>query len=193
MDKGKKLNALFWAFLKIGAVTFGGGYAMLALFENEFVQKRGWIQKEEFLDMIAVAESTPGPLAINGATYIGFRIAGVLGAVLATVAVCLPSFWIIFCLSHFLDRFLVLQWVSYAFNGIRIGVIYLIFSAGIKLFRGLPKNFGNYLLAGAVLVGMLAATLFSVSFSSVWVILFGAAVGLTAFFLQRLKKGAPKS
>lgn len=92
----KKLCTLFLTFLKIGAFTFGGGYAMVALLENEFIAKKKWIDKKEFLDMIAIAESTPGPIAINSATYIGYHIAGVPGAATATLGVCIPSFVIIY-------------------------------------------------------------------------------------------------
>ena len=81
--------------LKIGLFTFGGGYAMIALLENEFVSKRAWIDKEEFLDMAAIAESTPGPIAINAATYIGYKKAGFLGAAISTLGMCIPSFVII--------------------------------------------------------------------------------------------------
>ena len=88
-----EIGSLFWTFLKIGAFTFGGGYGMLRLLEEECVEKRDWLTGEEFLNMVAMAESTPGPVAINGATYIGYKRAGVLGAAVATLAVCLPSSW----------------------------------------------------------------------------------------------------
>ena len=88
------LRTLFLVFLKIGAFTFGGGYAMIALLENEFVEKRNWLEQKEFLDMVAIAESTPGPVAVNSATYIGYKMAGTAGAAVATLGVCLPSFGI---------------------------------------------------------------------------------------------------
>ena len=103
--KSRRLS-LFLTFLKIGAFTFGGGYAMIALLEHELIEKKGWIGHDEFLDMAAIAESTPGPVAVNAATYVGFHVAGVSGAALATLAVCLPSFLIIFAISQFFDRFL---------------------------------------------------------------------------------------
>lgn len=105
----KKLCTLFLTFLKIGAFTFGGGYAMVALLENEFIAKKKWIDKKEFLDMIAIAESTPGPIAINSATYIGYHIAGVPGAATATLGVCIPSFVIIYLISLFFDQFFELE------------------------------------------------------------------------------------
>lgn len=102
----KKYFDLILSFLKIGAFTFGGGYAMISLLENEFVSEKKWIEKDEFLDVVAIAESTPGPIAINAATYIGYKTAGILGAVAATVSVCIPSLVIIYLISLFLDAFL---------------------------------------------------------------------------------------
>lgn len=135
--KSRRLS-LFLTFLKIGAFTFGGGYAMIALLEHELIEKKGWIGHDEFLDMAAIAESTPGPVAVNAATYVGFHVAGVSGAALATLAVCLPSFLIIFAISQFFDRFLALTTVGYAFRGIQVCVVYLIASAGWKMVRKLP-------------------------------------------------------
>lgn len=136
----KKLCTLFLTFLKIGAFTFGGGYAMVALLENEFIAKKKWIDKKEFLDMIAIAESTPGPIAINSATYIGYHIAGVPGAATATLGVCIPSFVIIYLISLFFDQFLSLKFVSCAFRGIQVCVVYLIFSAGVRMLKSLEKT-----------------------------------------------------
>lgn len=104
-NKGKTLLTIFLTFLKIGAFTFGGGYAMIAILEDEFVSKKKWLKQESFLDMVAIAESTPGPVAINSATYIGYKCAGVWGAILATIAVCIPSFIIIYIISLFLTSF----------------------------------------------------------------------------------------
>ena len=137
--KSRRLS-LFLTFLKIGAFTFGGGYAMIALLEHELIEKKGWIGHDEFLDMAAIAESTPGPVAVNAATYVGFHVAGVSGAALATLAVCLPSFLIIFAISQFFDRFLALTTVGYAFRGIQVCVVYLIASAGWKMVRKLPHR-----------------------------------------------------
>ena len=108
-----KTGELFGTFFKIGAFTFGGGYAMVALLEHEFVEKKRWLTREEFLDMVAIAESTPGPVAVNSATYIGYKLAGVAGAAASTLAVCLPSFAVIYLISLFFDRFLQLT-VVYA-------------------------------------------------------------------------------
>ena len=104
-----KTKELFWTFFKIGAFTFGGGYAMVALLQNEFVEEKKWVTKEEFLDMVAIAESTPGPVAVNSVTYIGYKIEGAAGAAASTVAVCLPSFAVIYLISLFFDQFLRLS------------------------------------------------------------------------------------
>ena len=189
----KPLWTLFFSMLKIGLFTFGGGYAMLALFENEFVAKKKWIAKDEFLDMVAIAESTPGPLAINGATYIGYKVAGVFGSLAATAAVCIPSFVIISIISLFFDRFLALPYVAYAFQAIRVCVVWLILSAGLKLLRVLKKNVLNVILLVAVLGSMLVCSLLAVDFSSILAILLCGAVGLSVYLLSRLRgKGGAK-
>ena len=139
----KKYFSLFLTMLKIGLFTFGGGYAMIALLENEFVSKRKWIEKDEFLDMVAIAESTPGPIAINAATYLGYKMLGVFGSLTATVAVCIPSFFIIYAISLFFDAFLSFTLVSYAFRGIQVCVIWLILSAGLKMLKQMKKTVLN--------------------------------------------------
>ena len=187
-DKRQLLN-LFLTFLKIGAFTFGGGYAMLALLEDEFVERKKWIEKQDFLDMIAIAESTPGPVAINSATYIGYKVWGFLGSLLSTLAVVLPSLTIIFIISLFFDRFLAIKWVEYAFRGIQACVIYLILSAGIKTFSSLKKSAFNYIIVFAVIAAMIALTVFSVNFSSIYIILICGIIGLAAYFLKKIKKG----
>lgn len=185
----KLICSLFITFLKIGAFTFGGGYAMIALLENEFVEKKKWIKKSEFLDMVAVAESTPGPVAINSATYIGYKIAGFAGAAMSTLAVCIPSFFIIYGISLFFDQFLSLRWVSCAFRGIQVCVIYLISSAGLKMLKSIKRNAFNTVILMSVIAAMLACTVFAVSFSSVYYILICGTAGLAIFFLKKLRKG----
>ena len=180
---------LLYVYLKIGIFGFGGGYAMIALLENEFVERRNWIKKDEFLNMVAIAESTPGPVAINSATYIGYKIAGVVGAAAATVAVCIPSFTVIFCISLFFDQFLSLTWVSRAFRGIQVCVIYLISSAGFKMLKSIERNAFNTVILLSVIAAMLACTVFAVSFSSVYYILICGTAGLAIFFLKKLRKG----
>lgn len=181
-----KLTQLFFTFLKIGAFTFGGGYAMIALLEHEFIEKKKWIDKDEFLNMVAVAESTPGPVAINSATYLGYRVGGVTGAALSTLAVSIPSFVIIYIISLFFDRFLSLTYVAYAFKGIQVCVVYLIASAGVKMLRGLEKNVLNYTVMAVVLVVMTAFSITAVSFSSIFYILISGAVGWLVYMIGRL-------
>jgi chromate transporter len=178
--------------LKIGLFTFGGGYAMIALLENEFIEKKKWIEKDEFLNMVAIAESTPGPIAINAATYIGYQTAGLWGALAATVAVCIPSFIIIFLISLFFDTFLSLTYVAYAFRGIQICVIYLILSAGIRMLKGLEKNVFNFGILLSVMLVMTVFSIFAVEFSTVFYILICGTVGVFFYLISKLRKGEKK-
>ena len=187
-NRAGKLIGIFLVMLKIGLFTFGGGYAMIALLENEFVTKKKWIGKDEFLDMIAIAESTPGPAAVNSATYLGYRVGGFPGAFLGTLAVCIPSFIIIYVISLFFDAFLSIKYVGYAFRGVQACVVYLIASAGLKLFREMKKDVLSMVLCGASLVCMVAFSLFAVSFSSVFYILIAGAVGVFVYLVGRLRK-----
>ena len=182
----KKYWNLFFTMLKIGLFTFGGGYAMIALLENEFVSQKKWLEKEEFLDMVAIAESTPGPIAINAATYIGYKTAGVLGSLMATLGVCIPSFVIIYMISLFFDAFLSLTYVAYAFKGIQICVIYLILSAGIKMLKGLEKKAFNFAILGLVVSCMILFSVFAVSFSTIFYILICGALGVFLYLLRKL-------
>lgn len=178
-------KTLFFTFLKIGAFTFGGGYAMIALLEREFIEKRKWISRDEFLDMIAVAESTPGPMAINSATFLGYRFAGFAGAAASTAAVCLPSFVIIYAISLFFDRFLSLSFVASAFRGIQVCVVYLILSAGLKMLHSMRKSLFSILILCAVLAVMIFSSVTAAGFSSFFLILFSGMAGLAAFWLRR--------
>lgn len=157
---------------------------MAALLEHEFVEKKKWISKEEFMDMVAIAESTPGPVAINSATFIGYKTEGVLGALLATVAVSIPSFVIIYLISLVFDCFLSLSYVAYAFKGIQVGVVYLIFSAGIKMAKGLKKDIFSRLILAAVFLLMTFFTLTSVSFSSVFYILICGFLAVVLYLIR---------
>lgn len=175
--------------IKIGLFTFGGGYAMIALLENEFVGKRQWIDNNEFSDMVAIAESTPGPIAINSATFIGYKQGGILGAVVSTVGVCIPSFAIVYLISLFFNAFLEIQWVAAAFKGIQAGVIFLILSAGIRMLAKLPKTFFNFLIMLATFICMIMFSIFAVDFSSIFYILISAVIGLTVFLIKKIKTG----
>ena len=187
MKNRSLLLSLFLTMMKIGLFTFGGGYAMLALLEDEFVSKRKWLDKDEFLRMTAIAESTPGPIAINAATYIGYKQARVLGALVATVGVCIPSFVIIYAISLFFDAFLSLTLVAYAFRGIRVCVIYLILSAGLKLLKGLKKNFFNVSVLILTVGCMIVFSLLAIRFSTVFYILISGCLGLVVYLVSCLK------
>ena len=174
--------------LKIGMFTFGGGYAMIALLENEFVSKKEWIEKDEFLDMVAIAESTPGPIAINAATYIGYKMLGFLGSLTATVAVCIPSFVIIYAISLFFDAFLSFTLVAYAFRGIQVCVIWLILLAGLKMLKQMRRTVFNILVLSTVILCMVAFSVFSVSFSTIFYILISGGIGLFMYLIGLLRK-----
>lgn len=185
----KSLETLFFTFFKIGLFTFGGGYAMIALLEEEFIQRRKWLDKDEFLDMTAIAESTPGPVAINSATYLGYKLAKIPGAATATVAVCLPSFLIIYAISLFFEQFTQLTVIANAFKGIQVCVIYLIFSAGVRMLKALDKSpFATGVLAAVMLV-MVGLSLAGVSVSSILLILLSGAAGVAVWLIGRRKEG----
>ena len=187
--RSKTLPTLFFTMLKIGLFTFGGGYAMIALLENEFVTKRGWLEQEEFLDVAAIAESTPGPIAINSATYIGYKQAGILGSVVATLGMTLPSFCIIYAISLFFDAFLSLTVVACAFRGIQIAVLYLILSAGLRMLKKMKKTPFSWAVLLLTLIGMVTLTLFSVKLSTIVYILTSGVAGVTLWLIQRLRRG----
>ena len=187
-----KTKELFTTFIKIGAFTFGGGYAMVALLEHEFVEQKQWVSREEFLDMVAIAESTPGPMAVNSATYIGYKIAGFSGAAASTLAVCIPSFAVIYIISLFFDQFLSLSVVASAFHGIQVCVIYLILSAGLKMLKELERSVFNIVILTTVAAAMVGCSIAAVSFSSIFYILFSGAAGLLVYAVQQLRKGEKK-
>ena len=151
-SKGKRLWKLFCTFFKIGAFTFGGGYAMIPLIQQEAVENHGWVTDEDILEIIAIAESTPGPIAINSATFVGYRTAGVLGSICATLGVVLPSFVVILLISNILDRFQEVKAVQYAFNGIRAGVLALLFKALWTMYKKSPKGWASYVVMAAAFV-----------------------------------------
>lgn len=189
----KKLLILFLTFFKIGLFTFGGGYAMIALLEDEFVERKKWVTHDEFMNITVIAESTPGPIAINSATYIGYKISGVLGSAVSTIGVCIPSFVIIYIISLFFDRFIQFEIVASAFKGIQVCVVYLIFSAGIKMLKNIKKNVLSYILISLTVICMIAFSLFAVKFSAIFYILIGAVIGIFAYLIGfKLKKEEKK-
>ena len=184
----KKYFALFFTMLKIGLFTFGGGYAMIALLENEFVSAKRWMDKDEFLDLVAIAESTPGPIAINAATYIGYKMLGFLGSLTATVAVCIPSFAIIYAISLFFDAFLSLTIVSCAFRGIQVCVIYLIFNAGLKMLKQMKKTTLHIVILSSVALCMTVFSVLAVRFSTIFFILICGGIGLALYLIGRIRE-----
>lgn len=188
MKRSKLIISLFFSMMKIGLFTVGGGFAMLSLLENEFVEKKKWLEKEEFLDLIVIAESTPGPIAVNAATYIGYKLSGVTASVAATLGVCLPSFVILFVISQFFDAFLSVKVIALAFKGIRVCVIYLILSAGMKLLGGVKKTPFNVALVCSVLLVMTVLAIFAVSFSAIYYILICGTLGVLAYFVRNGKE-----
>ena len=188
MRKVKGYLSLFLTMLKIGLFTFGGGYAMIALLENEFVEKKKWLEKDEFLDVAAIAESTPGPIAINAATYIGYKKSGMIGSAIATLGICIPSFVIIYAISLFFDAFLSLTLVAYAFKGIQICVVYLILTAGLKMLKQMKKTAFNMIIISITLICMILFSLFAVKFSTIFYILISGACGVAVYLLGKIRK-----
>ena len=186
--KVKGYLSLFLTMLKIGLFTFGGGYAMIALLENEFVEKKKWLEKDEFLDVAAIAESTPGPIAINAATYIGYKNSGMIGSMIATLGICIPSFVIIYAISLFFDAFLSFTLVAYAFKGIQICVVYLILTAGLKMLKQMKKTAFNMIIISITLICMIVFSLFAVKFSTIFYILISGACGVAVYLLGKIRK-----
>ncbi len=187
MKKLKTLLALFWAMFKIGLFTFGGGYAMIAVLQREFVERKKWLEGEEFLDLIAIAESTPGPIAINSATYIGYKTGGVLGSTFATLGMVLPSFIVILVISLFFNAFLQIEWVKYAFRGIQACVAYLILSAGFKMFKSIKKTPFNVVMLILTVLCLVSFSIFAIDFSTIFYILIGGTVGLVVYLIGYCK------
>ena len=181
------LITLFLTFAKIGLFTFGGGYAMLSVIEHTCVTQKQWITHEDLMNVTVIAESTPGPVAINCATFVGYRQKGFLGALAATLGVVLPSFVIIFAISLFLDRYLEIAWVANAFKGIRIAVGILIVDVAVRMFRKMPKDWLRIAILAASFVMMLLINIFSWKISTIILLLAAALVSLAAF----LFRGAP--
>ena len=179
---------LFRTFFQIGLFTFGGGYAMIAQIKETVVQEKHWLTDEELLEVIAIAESTPGPIAINAATYLGYKQLGFLGSLIATVGVIIPSFIIIFTISLFFDTFLSFTLVEYAFRGIQVCVIYLIFSAGFKMLKSMKKTTFSIAIVSAVMLSMIGFSMFAIKFSTILYILICGCIGIFPYFLKEMKK-----
>ena len=180
MNKFKMCLSLFGTFFKIGAFTIGGGYAMLPLIQREVAEKRKWIEESTMLDIVAIAESTPGPIAINTATFVGTRAAGFWGAFSATLGTVLPSFIIISALSVVLSQLLEFEPVAFAFSGIRAGVIALI----VKAFWGMAKQCPRNLFSLIMGIAAFCLVLFT-EINIVYIILSGALIGISVALISR--------
>ena len=176
---------LFWTFARIGLFTFGGGYAMIALIENSCVEKKRWITHDEMMNITVIAESTPGPIAINCATYVGYRQKGFAGALAATVGMVLPSFCIIFAISRFLDHFLEITWIAHAFQGIKIAVGILILDAAISMLRKMQKKTQPSAIMLCAFGAMLLIDLFGLRISSILLMLTAGLVSLGIFTAKK--------
>lgn len=174
---------LFLVFLKIGAFTFGGGYAMIPVIERELADKRGMVERGDLLDVIAIAESTPGPIAVNAATFIGMKCAGFSGALLATVGVVLPAFMVMLAVSALFQAFRWMKVVSYAFMGVRAGVLALIVRAAYTMFKSCPREIFGWILMAFSFVGVAFFR-----FNTLAVILTCALVGLSSAILARFRQ-----
>ena len=174
------LFELFITFLKIGLFTFGGGYAMIPLIKEEVVEKKKWITSDEMLEIIAIAESSPGPIAINMATYIGYKNKKILGSVLATLGVVLPSMVIIILISLIYNHFINNVYVQYAFVGVKCAVAILILKAGIQMIMKAEKKLLFIILLALTIALMLMIEIFSWHFSTIFIILIGGLVGIVA-------------
>lgn len=182
---------LFLTFGQIGLFTFGGGYAMISVIEHICVEKKKWISSEDLLEMTVIAESTPGPIAINCATFTGYKIAGLPGATVATLGMVIPSFLIIYLISLFLENFLELTFVANAFRGIKIAVGLLILEAGLKMAKKARKTPLTRIIIAAGCVAMLVIHLLSWNISSISLMITAAIISLTVFVIGdgRRKKG----
>lgn len=176
---------LFLTFAKIGLFTFGGGYAMISMIENYCVEQKKWITHDEMMNITVIAESTPGPIAINCATFVGYKQAGFIGSLVTTFGIVLPSFVVIYFISMFFDTFLELAIIANAFKGIKIAVGILILNAAVTMIKKMRKKFLPRAIMLCSFIVMMLINFFSWNFSSISLMLIAAAVNLTIFLLQR--------
>ncbi len=179
---------IFLTFVKLGLFSIGGGTTMLTLLEGELVEKRKWINNDELMEMTAISESTPGPIAINLATYLGYKRLGFFGALLATLGVVIPPFIIMFVISLFFQNLLEYQAVQYAFIGVKCGVVFLLCKVSITLIKGNKKDWIALLIILIVTSLMVTFTILAIKFSAIYFILIGAVIGLLIYGLIPFKK-----
>ena len=179
---------LFLTFAKIGLFTFGGGYAMISVIENNCVERKQWITHDEMMDVTVIAESTPGPIAINCATFTGYKKAGFMGALVATFGIVLPSFVVIYLISILLDNFLELTIIANAFKGIKIAVGLLILDAAITMLKKMHKKKLPRAIMICSCIAMLCINIFAFDFSSISLMIIAAVFSLIIFVIN----GAPE-
>ena len=185
-----KLLILFLTFMKIGALTFGGGYAMIPIIEEEVTKKRKWISEIEIMDILAISESTPGPIAVNTATYVGYKVAGITGGIFATIGLTIPSFVIIFVISFFYQDFMKWPVIAAMFKGLKVGVIILLFSAVLRLRKGVKVNLVGTILFVSALSIMLIFSFIDIGFKylSLSLILLGIITGIVLTLIANKKE-----
>ena len=182
------LIELFLTFAKIGLFTFGGGYAMLSIIESICVEEKKWITHDDMMNITVIAESTPGPLAINLATFVGYKKGKITGAILATLGVIFPSFIIIFAISEFLERFLEITWIANAFHGIKIAVGILILDAALKMIKKMQKKPMQIGILIATFVVIMLANILKLHISSILVMLVAALISLVFFYVDKIRR-----
>ena len=185
----KNLINLFLTFFKLGIFSIGGGPTMLTLLQGELVEKKKWITNDELMEMTAIAESTPGPIAINLATYLGYKKGGFFGAFFATLGVIITPFILMFCISLFLENILSNEAVRYAFMGIKVGVVFLLLKVSLTLVKTMKKDWFGILLLIVVTLAMVLITIFAINFSAIYFILIGAVLGLLIYGIIPRKRG----
>ena len=180
----RRMLDLFLAFMKIGLFTFGGGYAMISMIENTCVEQKKWISHDDMMNVTVIAESTPGPIAINCATFVGYQQAGFLGSLVATFGMVVPSFLVIFIISMFLDNFLEITLIAHAFKGIKLAVGILILDAAVTMIQKMHKKLLPRVIMLASFVCMLLINIFSLNFSSISLMLVAAVFSLVFFVIR---------
>ena len=181
---------LFFMFFKIGLFTFGGGYAMISVIEDNCVEKKKWITHDDMMNVTVIAESTPGPIAINCATFVGYKQAKIAGAIAATCGVVLPSFIIIYLISMFLDHFLEITLIAHAFHGIKVGVGFLILNAALNMVKKMEKKPFPFLIFAFATALMLCVNIFSWNFSSITLLVAVGVISAAIYLLNKSKKEA---
>ena len=184
------LLELVLTFMKIGMFTFGGGYAMISVVENACVEDKHWITHDDMMNITVIAESTPGPIAINCATFVGYKKRGLIGAAVATTGMILPSFLIIYLVARFLDSFLEISWIAHAFEGIKLAVGILIIDAGVKMLKQIPAKPVSRMIMACAFAAMLLIDILALRISSIALLLIAAAVSLGLFTIsQNIERG----